>query len=82
MRLLPVLLVTSVWSHSLPTGNIILGYQNWGACDRNDTLTAVTSGVNVVVPVVSLEPSSQLADLSTRFSLSFSKKCWRNGGNI
>jgi hypothetical protein len=41
--------VDSLRQHSLPDGPIILGYQNWGACDRNDTITAVTSGVNVVV---------------------------------
>jgi len=34
---------------ALPDGPIILGYQNWAACDMNDTVTAVSSGVNVVV---------------------------------
>mmetsp|Transcript_95756 Transcript_95756/g.298197 ORF Transcript_95756/g.298197 Transcript_95756/m.298197 type:complete len:376 (+) Transcript_95756:94-1221(+) len=33
----------------LPSGPIVLGYQDWGACDAADTLRAVEGGVNVVV---------------------------------
>lgn len=34
---------------SLPEGPLIIGYQNWGACDENETITAVSSGVNVLI---------------------------------
>ena len=33
---------------ALPEGPVIVGYQNWGACDVNETLAAAASGVNVV----------------------------------
>jgi hypothetical protein len=33
----------------LPTGKLIVGYQDWSACDRNKTLTAAAAGVNVVI---------------------------------
>jgi hypothetical protein len=48
--LLPTLLMVPFSSAAfLPDGPIIIGYQNWDACDRNDTLTAVGAGVNVVI---------------------------------
>jgi hypothetical protein len=52
---LPLLLITllalsdSVLCSSLPTGNLIVGYQDWSACDRNKTLSAAASGVNVII---------------------------------
>ena len=33
----------------LPDGPLILGYQNWAACDLNQTVAACAGGVNVVL---------------------------------
>ena len=41
--------VAHAWSASLPAGPLIIGYQNWGACNETQTLTAVRAGVNVVI---------------------------------
>lgn len=35
-------------SNSLPEGNIIAAWQNWGACNETETLQAVERGVNVI----------------------------------
>ena len=43
------LLVGSVSAATLPVGPLIIGYQDWGACNATQTLTAVRSGVNVVI---------------------------------
>mmetsp|Transcript_29264 Transcript_29264/g.59860 ORF Transcript_29264/g.59860 Transcript_29264/m.59860 type:complete len:366 (-) Transcript_29264:141-1238(-) len=51
MRSLALLPVLSLVTLGMPLleGPVIVGYQNWGACDRNDTITAVAGGVNVVI---------------------------------
>ena len=35
--------------HSLPEGALLVGYQDWGACNITQTLRAAASGVNVIV---------------------------------
>lgn len=47
--MLVLMLGSHAASHSLPSGSVIVGYQNWGACSLNDTIAAVTQGVNVVI---------------------------------
>jgi len=42
------LLVDNYNCNKLPSGNIIVGYTNWGECDEK-VITAVQNGVNVVI---------------------------------
>jgi len=46
---LALLLVNASGKSVLPNGALIIGYQNWEACNMTETMQAVEDGVNVVI---------------------------------